>query len=44
MVRKNTVSKNALRFTLAAMLFALSFPAEAQQPKKVLSIDGQPHY
>src|SRR5262245_54004889 len=29
------MTKNALRFTLAAMLFALSFPAEAQQAKKV---------
>src|SRR5215475_5685762 len=38
MVRKNSMSKNALRFTLAAMLFALSFPAEAQQAKKVFRI------
>ena len=35
MVRKTSMSKNALRFTLAAMLFALSFPAQAQQAKKV---------
>src|SRR5262245_8780393 len=32
------MSKNALRFTLAAMLFALSFPTQAQQPKNVHSI------
>ena len=30
--------KNALRFTLAAMLFALSFPAQAEQVKKVFRI------
>src|SRR5262245_24624829 len=38
MARKNSMSKNALRFALAAMLFALSFPADAQQPKKVFRI------
>src|SRR5262245_14457876 len=38
MVRKNSMSKNALRFTLAAMLFALSFPAQAQQTKKFFRI------
>src|SRR5215475_9544237 len=38
MVRRNSMSKNALRFTLAAMLFALSFPTQAQQPKNVHSI------
>ena len=32
------MSKNVLRLTLAAMLFALSFPAEAQQAKKVARI------
>src|SRR5262245_1111744 len=35
MVRRNSMSKNALRVTLAAILFALSFPAQAQQPKKI---------
>ncbi|MGH7771671.1 MAG: ABC transporter substrate-binding protein [Candidatus Binatia bacterium] len=29
------MSKKVIRLALAAMLFALSFPAEAQQPKKV---------
>jgi putative ABC transport system substrate-binding protein len=29
------MSKNILRFTLSAMIVALSFPAEAQQPAKV---------
>ena len=38
MVKKNSMSKNALRFTLAAMLVALSFPAQAQQPKKIWRI------
>jgi len=38
MARKNSMSTNALRFALAAMLFALSFAAEAQQPKKVALI------
>ena len=32
------MSKNVLRFVLAAMLFALSFPAQAQQPKKIFRI------
>src|SRR5262245_9293927 len=32
------MSKHALRFTLAAMLFALCCPAEAQQPKKIWRI------
>src|SRR5262245_66392209 len=32
------MSKHALRFTLAAMLFALCVPAQAQQPKKVALI------
>src|SRR5262245_10563821 len=38
MVRKNSMSKNALRFTLSAMPLALSFPAQAQQAKKVRRI------
>jgi len=38
MVRKNSMSKNAFRFMLGAMLFALSFPAEAQQAGKVARI------
>ena len=38
MARKNSMSKNALRLTLAAMLFALSFPAQAQQGKKIWRI------
>src|SRR5262245_12795717 len=38
MLSKNSISKNALRLTLAAMLFALSFPAQAQQPKKFFRI------
>ena len=34
--------KNAMRLTLCAMLFALCFSAEAQQPKKVPRIGYNP--
>jgi putative ABC transport system substrate-binding protein len=33
--RRNSISKNVIRFALGTMLFAFSFPAGAQQPTKV---------
>jgi putative ABC transport system substrate-binding protein len=33
--RENPMSKNAMRLALGAVLFALSFPAHAQQPVKI---------